>query len=93
MLAGAIIFGVEALLTNIVRPFGYRIDTIWGDMGFFVFLLSLGYVAMQRVYDQRAPPLLHRERTRHRPPVAVLHSSHLDARSSATFASPPFTNP
>ncbi len=51
LLAGAIVFGVEALLTNIVRPFGYSIGNIWGDMGFLVFLLSLGYVAMQRVYD------------------------------------------
>ena len=30
MLAGAIIFGVEALLTNIVRPLGYQIYAIWG---------------------------------------------------------------
>ena len=34
MLAGAIVFGVEALLTNVVRPFGYQMDSIWGDIGF-----------------------------------------------------------
>ena len=50
MLAGFIIFGVEALLTNLVRPLGYRVDAIWGDIGFGAFLLSLGYVAVQRVY-------------------------------------------
>ena len=50
MLAGAIIFGLEALFTNIVRPLGYQIYAIWGDLGFFVLILSLGYVAMQQVY-------------------------------------------
>ena len=50
MLAGAIIFGLEALFTNIVRPLGYQIYAVWGDLGFFVLILSLGYVAMQQVY-------------------------------------------
>jgi sigma-B regulation protein RsbU (phosphoserine phosphatase) len=50
MLAGAIIFGLEALFTNIVRPLGYQIYAIWGDLGFFVLILSLGYVATQQVY-------------------------------------------
>jgi phosphoserine phosphatase RsbU/P len=50
MLAGFLIFGIEALLNNVLRPFGYRLNTIWGDVGFGAFLLSLGYVAMQRVY-------------------------------------------
>jgi sigma-B regulation protein RsbU (phosphoserine phosphatase) len=51
MLAGAIIFGAEALLTNILHPLGYRTDGIWDDLGFFIFILSLGYVAMQQVYS------------------------------------------
>lgn len=49
LLAGSIVFGIEALLTNLVRPFGYQIGGLWGDLGFLVFLLSLAYVAMQRV--------------------------------------------
>jgi phosphoserine phosphatase RsbU/P len=50
LLAGGIIFGAEALLTNFVRPFGYHIDSIWDDAGFLVLLLSLAYVAMRQVY-------------------------------------------
>jgi phosphoserine phosphatase RsbU/P len=51
MLAGFLIFGVEALLNNFLRLLNFRLDTIWGDIGFGAFLLSLGYVAMQRVYS------------------------------------------
>jgi phosphoserine phosphatase RsbU/P len=51
LLAGGIIFGAEALLTNFVRPFGYHIDSIWDDAGFLALILSLGYVAMRQVYD------------------------------------------
>jgi phosphoserine phosphatase RsbU/P len=50
LLAGAIIFGAEGLLTNLVRPFGYRIDSVWDDAGFLALLLSLAYVAMRQVY-------------------------------------------
>jgi sigma-B regulation protein RsbU (phosphoserine phosphatase) len=50
LLAGSIVFGAEALLTNLVRPFGYRIDSIWDDAGFLALLLSLAYVAMRQVY-------------------------------------------
>ena len=50
LLAGSIIFGVEALLTNLIRPFGYRVDSIWDDLGFLALLLSLAYVAMRQVY-------------------------------------------
>ena len=50
LLAGGIIFGTEALLTNFVRPFGYRIANIWDDAGFLALLLSLAYVAMRQVY-------------------------------------------
>ncbi len=51
MLAGAIFFGAEALLTNILHPLGYQTDSIWDDLGFFVFIVSLGYVAIQQVYS------------------------------------------
>ena len=50
LLAGSIIFGAEALLTNLIRPFGYRFDSIWDDLGFLALLLSLAYVAMRQVY-------------------------------------------
>ena len=50
LLAGSIVFGAEALLTNLVRPFGYRVDSIWDDAGFLALLLSLAYVAMRQVY-------------------------------------------
>ncbi|MFZ1136593.1 MAG: PP2C family protein-serine/threonine phosphatase [Candidatus Korobacteraceae bacterium] len=50
MLAGTIFFGAEALVTNLLHPLGYHPDSIWDDIGFFVFLSSLGYVALQQVY-------------------------------------------
>ncbi len=50
MLAGTIVFGAEALSTNILHPLGYHPDAIWDDLGFFVFIGSLGYVALQQVY-------------------------------------------
>ena len=50
MLAGTILFGAEALVTNLLHPLGYQPDAIWDDIGFFVFLSSVGYVAMQQVY-------------------------------------------
>jgi len=50
MLVGTIIFGAEALSTNILHPLGYHPDAIWDDLGFFIFIGSLGYVAMRQVY-------------------------------------------
>ena len=50
LLAGTIIFGAEALLTNLLHPLGYRTEGIWDDLGFFIFIGSLGYVAMRQVY-------------------------------------------
>ena len=49
MLAGIILFGVEALVTNLLHPLGYHPDAIWDDIGFLVFLSSLAYVALQQV--------------------------------------------
>jgi sigma-B regulation protein RsbU (phosphoserine phosphatase) len=51
LLAGSMVFGLEALFSNLDRNLGYHIDSIWDDLGFAVFILSLGYVAMQRVYS------------------------------------------
>jgi phosphoserine phosphatase RsbU/P len=50
MLIGTIVFGAEALSTNILHPLGYHPDAIWDDLGFFVFIGSLGYVALRQVY-------------------------------------------
>jgi len=50
LLAGPIVFGAEALLTNLVRHFGYRFYSLWDDLGFLTLLLSLAYVAMLQVY-------------------------------------------
>jgi sigma-B regulation protein RsbU (phosphoserine phosphatase) len=51
MLVGTVIFGTEAMLTNFLHPLGYRTDTIWDDVGFAIFILSIGYVAMKDVYS------------------------------------------
>jgi len=52
LLTGAVLFGLEALGSNIGRSFTPDLDTHgWDDLGFAAFLLSLGYVAMQRVYS------------------------------------------
>jgi len=51
LLAGSVVFGVEALFSNVARNFGYNPYSIWDDLGFFIFIASLGYVAMQRVYS------------------------------------------
>ena len=51
LLAGTTVFCFEALYGNVVRFF-WRSDTrVWDDVGFAVLLLSLGYVAIHRVYS------------------------------------------
>lgn len=50
LLMGYTIFGVEALLVHLLRPFGYRFYTVFDDLGFAAFILAIGYVAMKRVY-------------------------------------------
>jgi phosphoserine phosphatase RsbU/P len=50
MLVGTIVFGAEALVTNLLHPLGFQSDSIWDDIGFLVFLSSLGYVALQQVF-------------------------------------------
>ncbi len=49
VIAGALIFGFEALHTNIGGPLGFRTDAIWDDLGFLAFLLPLAYVAVKQV--------------------------------------------
>jgi sigma-B regulation protein RsbU (phosphoserine phosphatase) len=50
LLAGYTIFGLQALLVNLLRPFGYHFPSLWDDFGFAAFILSLAYVAMKGVY-------------------------------------------
>ena len=50
LLFGSLVFAVEALYVNAMRPFGVRIDSIWDDLAFATYIFALGYAAMQRVY-------------------------------------------
>jgi sigma-B regulation protein RsbU (phosphoserine phosphatase) len=50
MIAGYTIFGVQALLVNLLRPFGYQFYTVFDDLGFAAFILAIGYASMERVY-------------------------------------------
>ena len=46
---GSLVFALEAFYANVARPLGQQVSSTWGDLSFGIFLLSLGYVAMQRV--------------------------------------------
>ena len=50
LLLGYTIFGVEALLVNLLRPFGYEFPRVFDDLGFAAFILAIAYVAMKGVY-------------------------------------------
>jgi phosphoserine phosphatase RsbU/P len=47
---GSIAFTVEALASNLSRPFGYDVSAAWDSLGFAVLLFSIGYVALRSVY-------------------------------------------
>jgi phosphoserine phosphatase RsbU/P len=47
---GMLVFGMEALYTNLARPLGYQTPQILGSLGFAVLLFSFGYVALQMVF-------------------------------------------
>jgi len=51
LLVGYTIFGLQALLVNLLRPFGYEFYSLWDDLGFAAFILAIGYVAMKGVYS------------------------------------------
>jgi sigma-B regulation protein RsbU (phosphoserine phosphatase) len=51
LIAGYTIFGVQALLVNLLRPFGIQFYTVVDDLGFAAFILAIGYAAMQHVYS------------------------------------------
>jgi phosphoserine phosphatase RsbU/P len=49
LLVGTLVFAVEALYASVYRALGHHVSTIWDSLGFAVFLLSFGYVALQMV--------------------------------------------
>jgi len=51
LLAGTLLFAMEALYTNVSRPLGYQSSTIWDSLGFAALLFSLGYAALQMVFE------------------------------------------
>ena len=50
LLAGTLVFGVEALSTNVLRLLGYQFSALWDSLGFAALLFSFGYVALQMVF-------------------------------------------
>jgi phosphoserine phosphatase RsbU/P len=50
LLAGTLVFGLEALFTNVLRLFGYQFSAPWDSLGFAALLFSFGYVALQMVF-------------------------------------------
>jgi sigma-B regulation protein RsbU (phosphoserine phosphatase) len=48
--AGTLVFAMEALYVNVVRPWGYSPPHILDSLGFAVLLFSFGYVALQVVF-------------------------------------------
>jgi sigma-B regulation protein RsbU (phosphoserine phosphatase) len=50
LLAGTLLFAVEALYSNALRALGYRSSRIWDSLGFAALLFSFGYVALQMFF-------------------------------------------
>ncbi len=50
LLAGTLIFSVQALYVNLLRPMGYQSSFISGSLGFAALLFSYGYVAVQFIF-------------------------------------------
>ncbi len=50
LLAGTLIFALEALYVNLTRPMGYGLSTVWDSLGFGVLLFSFGYVAVRIIF-------------------------------------------
>jgi sigma-B regulation protein RsbU (phosphoserine phosphatase) len=49
--AGTLVFAIEALWSNVLRPRGYQQSGLSSHLAFAVFLLSFGYVAVQIIFD------------------------------------------
>ena len=50
LLAGTLVFSVEALYSSVSGSLGHHGSTIWDTLGFGVFLFSIGYAALQWVF-------------------------------------------
>ncbi len=50
LLAGTLIFSVQALSVNLLRPMGYRSSFVSGSLGFAALHFSYGYVAVQFIF-------------------------------------------
>ena len=50
LLVGYALFAVEALLVNVLRPFGYQSYRVFDDLGFGALILAIGYVALTDVH-------------------------------------------
>ena len=50
LLAGTLVFALEALWTNVWRAMGYHFGAFWDSLGFAAFLFSVGYVALEMVF-------------------------------------------
>ena len=50
LFVGTLIFSLESLWSNVWGSLGYDKSPIWDSLGFAVFLLSIGYVALQMVF-------------------------------------------
>lgn len=51
LVVGTLIFALEALWSNVWGSLGYNKWQIWDSLAFAVFLLSIGYVALQMVFE------------------------------------------
>ncbi len=51
LLAGTLVFGIQALFVNLLRPVGYRSTFVLDSLAFAVFLFSFGYVAVRIVFS------------------------------------------
>ena len=47
---GSVLFALEALFVNLLRPFGFESGRIWDSLAFAVLLFSFGYVALQTIF-------------------------------------------
>jgi len=58
LLAGTLLFAMEALYTNVSRPLGYASSTLWDSLGFAALLFSFAYVSLQMVFASERRLLL-----------------------------------
>jgi sigma-B regulation protein RsbU (phosphoserine phosphatase) len=50
LLAGTLVFAMEAMIVNVLRPMGRQFSSVWDSLGFAAFLFSFGYVAVRNIF-------------------------------------------